>query len=395
MTRSIVRADGIYVTLAVQVFNFLLIFLGLELGVRLFLSHITPININAETLVTDQEQAPFFKRHPFAAFTWIPYARFQRQTVNSQGFVSTREIPMQRMEGELRIVTLGGSSTVGNGNLDQQTYPRELERLLQERLPGRTVNVINAAAGGYSTIESLGYLQTRMLHWRPDIVLIMHAWNDMYYFTLSDEEISRWREGFNLQAMWNPKVAVKMQDPMPAHVQYLSWSQLYLHLWEWGRQNALTGIEGNVALEQRFDHVKKLEGGGYKIDFKRPNAAALALYGTNLQQISHLCKQWGISCYSILQPTLLSEVADRTSPKIQQAEQTAGLYHAFGFDTHVDVFREMYRINREVFGERIIDATIMNAEEGYFLDHIHQNADGTRVLAELALENLLPTLKSL
>jgi hypothetical protein len=223
----------------------------------------------------------------------------------------------------------------------------------------------------------------------------MHGWNDMYYFTKSDEEISRWREGFNLQAMWNPNVATKMRDPMPAYIQYLSWSQLFMHLREWTRFNVEMEVEAPVALEKRFDHMEKLANGNYQITFKKPNATALAVYRTNLEQINNLCEQWRIDCYSILQPTLLSSGADRTSPKMKRAEQTAGLYHAFDFDAHVAVFQEMYRVNREVFKDRVIDATGMNARNELFLDHIHQNANGTRVLAEQIQKVILPALSGI
>ncbi|MCP4314253.1 MAG: hypothetical protein GY790_23615, partial [Bacteroidetes bacterium] len=212
-----------YVQLSIQTFNVVLILMLMEMCVRIFSTHITPIDINAGTLISDKTQEPYFQEHPFSAFSWIPNARFSRQTVNQDGFVSTRDIPFEKAPDEIRIVTLGGSSTVGNGNLDENTYPRKLESFLQGRFPDKKITVINGAAGGYSTIESLGYLQTRLTYYKPDIILIMHAWNDMYYFARTPRRISEWRKDFNLAAMWNPAAAVEMEDPMPADMQYLSW----------------------------------------------------------------------------------------------------------------------------------------------------------------------------
>lgn len=379
-----------YVSLAVTFFNVLVLLAVIELGTRLFFEHITPIDINAQTLVTDRNQEPFFQSHPFAAFSWIPDARFGRQRVNSQGFVSTREIPFERVDNELRVVTLGGSSTVGNGNTDQNTYPRLLERLLQKAYPDRTVNVINAAAGGYSTIESLGYLQSRMLHWRPDVIVIMHGWNDMYYYVKSDEEISRWRENMNLQIMWDPKATMKNEDPLPADVQYLSWSQFYLHLRQWLREVSYTEEDPQQVLERRYDNVKRREDGTLVVEQQPINAAAEALYDTNMRQFASICETRGIRCLSILQPTLMSDQADPTDPKFQRATQTALLYHSFDFRQHIEAFKRIYAVNRAVHGEQgVVDATSLSRNSANFFDHIHLSAAGNGRLAELVARQIL------
>ncbi|MGB1111447.1 MAG: SGNH/GDSL hydrolase family protein, partial [Gammaproteobacteria bacterium] len=317
-----------YTTVAINIVNVLVLLLVIELGTRALLEHITPIDINAQTLVTDKGQEPFFQSNPFAAFAWIPGARFGRQTVNSEGFVSTREIAFPRQANELRVVTLGGSSTVGNGNTDETTYPRLLEAKLQQAYPDRVVNVINAAAGGYSTIESLGYLQSRMIHWQPDVVVIMHGWNDMYYFALSDQEISKWRDNFNLQAMWNPKAALKMDDPMPADVQYLSWSQFYLHLREWVRSTAYDG-ESNPqeVIEGRYQFARLNDDGTMSVALQPINANAERLYETNMAQFRSICAKREIRCLSVLQASLLSDKANPDDPKVRQGAKTAVLYH--------------------------------------------------------------------
>ncbi len=380
-----------YVLLSIQTFSVILLLVLVEVCVRLFAAHITPIDINASTLITDKSQEPFFQEHPFAAFTWIPNARFARQTVSKDGFVSTRDIPFDKTPDEIRIVTLGGSSTVGNGNLDEDTYPRKLESFLQNRLPNKKITVINGAAGGYTTIESLGYLQTRLMYYKPDIILIMHAWNDMYYFARTPRRISEWRNNFNLAAMWNPVVALEMEDPMPADIQYLSWSQTYLNIRELVRHSAMFSKEGaDVVLEKRYENVTRQADGQYVVNLNPVTIKAYTTYKRNLQQINNLCVIQGVHCYTIIQPTLIAAGANLKSPKIAKSVQTAVLYHGFDFNTHVEIFSRMYAINREVFGEDYtIDATSMSAREELFIDQIHQNKFGTEMMARIVLERLL------
>lgn len=359
-----------------------LLITALEVATRLLAEPIPPIDINSGTLMTDTGAQPFFEYHPFAAFTWIPNVRFRRQTVNSDGFVSTRDVTLEKEEGELRVVTLGGSSTVGNRNRDEDTYPRILESLLARHFPDRKVSVINAAAGGYSSIETLGYFQTRMVYYQPDVVLVMHGWNDMYYFTRSDREISEWRRGFNLQVFWNPDVAREMKDPMPSDLQYFSWSQLYLHLRDWAIRNRLFAEAEESIVETR------------RPPFRAPiNPTAYTAYRSNLAQIENLCEVRGMRCYTILQPTLVSSAADPKNEKVVRARERATLKQGFDFDAHVAAFAELYRINREVFGsERTIDATVMSGDDELFFDHVHMNPLGTRRLAEIVFEHIVGDL---
>ena len=91
---------------------------------------------------------------------------------------------------------LGESSTAGTGhNLpDAETWPCRTAELLKAQFAGRDIEFINAAAGGYTTFESDGRLWSRLRFFRPDIVVVYHGWNDMYYFNPTDlDAITRWR----------------------------------------------------------------------------------------------------------------------------------------------------------------------------------------------------------
>jgi hypothetical protein len=64
-----------------------------------------------------------------------------RVEVNSLGF-RTHEFAVPKPPGLLRVVCIGGSTTVA-GRTNDETYPAHLERMLRARHPGLTIEVLN------------------------------------------------------------------------------------------------------------------------------------------------------------------------------------------------------------------------------------------------------------
>lgn len=80
---------------------------------------------------------------------------------------------------QLRVVCLGGSTTLPSTDAEGVSYPRALERLLRDRFPGRDIVVANAGENGYSSAHSLVNLALRVLEADPDVVAIYHNINDL------------------------------------------------------------------------------------------------------------------------------------------------------------------------------------------------------------------------
>lgn len=82
-----------------------------------------------------------------------------------------RDIPLRKAPGEFRILCLGDSWTFGLGVPVASAWPSRLESMLQGRLAGRRVTVINAG------MPSQGYLQAYLMlshigmQYDPDLVL--------------------------------------------------------------------------------------------------------------------------------------------------------------------------------------------------------------------------------
>jgi hypothetical protein len=76
-------------------------------------------------------------------------------------------------------MTLGGSTTLGWKVLDEQTYPRILERMLNNSLnQGMNFQVINAGMYYHYSCHVNNYFKKDYLEFEPDMILLMSGWND-------------------------------------------------------------------------------------------------------------------------------------------------------------------------------------------------------------------------
>lgn len=91
--------------------------------------------------------------------------------------------------GTYRVLCVGDSITYGFNVDAADTYPRQLERLLAARYPGRRVEVINAGVAGWSWVQGRRFLEIEGLALRPDAVVIGHGTNDQFFpATITDAE---------------------------------------------------------------------------------------------------------------------------------------------------------------------------------------------------------------
>lgn len=78
----------------------------------------------------------------------------------------------------LRLVFLGGSTTENYAFQASETFPGRVGAAVAAAI-GRPVEVRNAGASGATTAVTLGRLQHQVIDLRPDLVVVMHAINDL------------------------------------------------------------------------------------------------------------------------------------------------------------------------------------------------------------------------
>jgi lysophospholipase L1-like esterase len=95
--------------------------------------------------------------------------------INSQG-LRNPEVAPRREPGVRRVLVLGDSLTFGWGVEERETFPRVLERMLNES--GRQFEVINAGVGNYNTAQEVAWFTERGLAYEPDEVILGFYIND-------------------------------------------------------------------------------------------------------------------------------------------------------------------------------------------------------------------------
>ncbi len=89
------------------------------------------------------------------------------------------EIPLQKPQGERRVLSLGDSFTFALGVRFEDLYVQKLERMLRARWPGESIQVINAGVAGYNSRQELLYLLAQGLEFEPDLITVGFYWNDL------------------------------------------------------------------------------------------------------------------------------------------------------------------------------------------------------------------------
>jgi len=114
---------------------------------------------------------------------YVPHTYDVTISFNSQRFRGPREYRPQPGPGVTRIVTLGDSVTFGNGANDDQTYPSQLEKILQEQSTENgshvSYEVINAGIGGTGTAEQALWYENWVKQFHPHVVVLNVFCNDV------------------------------------------------------------------------------------------------------------------------------------------------------------------------------------------------------------------------
>lgn len=97
--------------------------------------------------------------------------------INSQG-LREEDYPLEKPEGVYRILVLGDSVTFGENVAAEESFPKQMQHLLNEARTGPKVEVLNAGVRGYNTYQELLMLEEVGLLYDPDLVIVCYVVND-------------------------------------------------------------------------------------------------------------------------------------------------------------------------------------------------------------------------
>ncbi len=367
---------------------FLLVFTVacVELGARYYLGH-----------VLHKASENKFRFNSYRVYEHVPGYRevegdHVRMAINSNGFRRSQDVPLKKPAGTVRIFFLGGSAAHGISSaapypvvhVDQdETVDAHLERILAGAMPGRRVEVINAAVTGYQVFQHTQYLLTELLAYDPDLVIFFDGANDHF---VSEPEY-RYMEDFRYQ-FWRSR----LQQP--------SLGGLFTYMGHWlSRYSA--AFRGYMAWSMMRDAVRS----GERVDWQAPHADDATTVNAH-KAVSHdqflraietnlfLLKRDGVKTILCLQPMLV--LRDTT---LLAAEEKAFLHKDPNVKAlHPVVLEEL----RDVAGRwqvPLLDLNVAFNDTAYrgrqlLIDYCHLNGQGGEVcakaIAPVALRLLSP-----
>ena len=358
------------------------IFIIFEVYVRITRDH-KDLWVKTGRVIGENPMKKWYFVDAFSAYKAKPGIFFTKQdlnkSVNKHGFISSPEIELIKPENTIRIVYLGGSSTAGvGGNInDEDTWPFLTSQILQTKYKNHNIEYINGALGGFSTFESFGRLWSRIRFFSPDIVILNHAWNEMYYFGMIDDIIS-WRT--LPDGSWNfEKTTKKLGSYDPYWFDhFIRYSQLLTRL-----RLRITGYSDWVAEkssnnDKNVDHITDYDKRG------------LEIFRTNLNLIKESVKIFNAKLYVVKQPTLITSTTSEEDRK-----RCYYHFHGFGHDAHLDAFNQIYQIiEQEIDQKYIIDLTELSGVSENFYDHVHPTELGAKKMADLTSQFLEEEIKN-
>ena len=116
-------------------------------------------------------------------------------TYNTEGFRGP-ELKKAKLDGVYRIFTVGGSTTLGEGVTDIETYPYLLQKKF-DYIEEVNIEVINAGMSGVNSKSEVELIKQHLVSYEPNLFLVYDGYNELLLgsdSTTPDVWVDRWEE---------------------------------------------------------------------------------------------------------------------------------------------------------------------------------------------------------
>ncbi len=268
-----------------------------------------------------------------------------RVETDSRGFRSPEPLEIKPSNG-YRVAFLGGSTTFNSeAPTNDHTIALQTLKMLAESRPDLQFEVMNAAVPGYTTMESLTTLVSRILPLDPDLVVVYHGINDAVFRVLGE-----YRDDYR-------------REPKPVRTRFDSrlyrWSLLY-------RFVNYKAIAGSASRRPPPDQLRENLSNNTPEGFER-----------NLRSMLAVARAHGIR-------VVLCSFAYCPDTDLPDREEWAIVFQA------VDEQNAVIRQVAQESGTLFLDvAALFPRQCDLFTSQVHRNAEGLRAHARLLTDFIL------
>ena len=141
----------------------------------------------------------------------IPNQKSDSININNLGFRGG-EFSIDKPTLVYRIFMLGGSTMFGHGaTSDETTIPGYVQNYFQENYNELNIEVINGGIQGANSFDELNLIETKLLNYSPNLIVVYDGWNDLREQNSSTEIYENWSSMCDLGIQNNFDVIIMLQ----------------------------------------------------------------------------------------------------------------------------------------------------------------------------------------
>lgn len=386
----------------VIVYNILvlvLVFGGLELALR---------QRHIRTVGTANGQ-PRCYRDPWVAWRNSPYFKDTNGARhNAQGFRRDSDVSVEKPPNTVRIFLVGGSAAYGDSGGYPEIEPRRyflynnqlidyfLEQKLNSAFPSKHWEVVNAATMEYRLHQELALIESALLRYHPDYVILMDGYNDVRGLSSAGRTYDAYAstphlEEFNLLAN-------------PTSVRSLLF---FSATWLKAESDLFRTLADH--LNQRSSKVARNTGLAARPGFADPvllseltseEQARFHNAETQVDEYTHVARQIyrildldGIRAVFLMQPVTILSRKPLTESEQRVRSHTLKMYGpllAYTYEQLYPRIASQMRTAAQNDGFTFVDLTSVfdTTSEQTFSDYCHLTPEGNKLIAERVFESL-------
>jgi lysophospholipase L1-like esterase len=328
--------------------------------------------------------------------------------INRQGFRREQDVPVAKPPDTVRIFLVGGSAAFGAEGLypeidnrysrlyGNQLIDYYLEQKLNQTFPGKHWEVINAGVSEYRLHQDLALIESVLLQYRPDYLLLLDGHNDIAGLAVAPANYDVYASTSHLEEF------NQLANPRSVHAAVF-------FMYTWLRSNSALFRFLSDHLQFRTMRSNRLHSASKERQFTSPvkfsdltpeeeaqftsSHNQISLYLREARQIHRILDLDGVKTVFLLQPELILTHKPLTDSERRLADyhrKVSGPMTVYSYEQFHPEISGIMSAAATHDGFLFLDLTdVFDRTPGQtFSDSCHLTAEGNRVIAERVFQFL-------